>query len=172
MAKKRIKPMTQLQERFVEAFLGEAYFDPIKAYELAGYAMNGYNKYTDSMKILHSDAVTREINQRMVNKDTAYWISDNVIIKQLWKEATDYGDRSSQAARINALVWIGKHIGMWKEKVQADEEQKPTIQIINYGLPVDKVQEELNRPEVVKESQKISLPEGVIIASYAEDTEH
>ena len=111
MAKKRIKPMTQLQERFVEAFLGEAYFDPIKAYELAGYAMNGYNKYTDSMKILHSDAVTREINQRMANKDTAYWISDNVIIKQLWKEATDYGDRSSQAARINALVWIGKHIG-------------------------------------------------------------
>ena len=61
MAKKRIKPMTQLQERFVEAFLGEAYFDPIKAYELAGYAMNGYNKYTDSMKILHSDAVTERL---------------------------------------------------------------------------------------------------------------
>lgn len=170
MAKKRIKPMTEKQERFVEAFLGEAYFDPIKAYELAGYSMNGYNKYTDSMKILHSDAVTREINQRMADKDTAYWISDNVIIKQLWKEATDYGDRSSQAARINALVWIGKHIGMWQEK-QQEADTKPIINITNYGIPETDLKRELNRSDVVKEVDNVSLPEGVVVTSYL-DVEH
>lgn len=171
MAKKRIKPMTQLQERFVEAFLGEAYFDPIKAYELAGYAMNGYNKYTDSMKILHSDAVTREINQRMANKDTAYWISDNVIIKQLWKEATDYGDRSSQAARINALVWIGKHIGMWQEK-QQEIDTKPIINITNYGVPEEEFKKRASEPEVEKEVENVKLPEGVQVLDYSEERKH
>lgn len=167
MAKKRIKPMTQLQERFVEAFLGEAYFDPIKAYELAGYAMNGYNKYTDSMKILHSDAVTREINQRMANKDTAYWISDNVIIKQLWKEATDYGDRSSQAARINALVWIGKHIGMWQEK-QQEIDTKPVINITNYGVPEEEFKKRVSNPEVEEQRNNVELPEGIIVQDYSQ----
>ena len=167
MAKKRIKPMTQLQERFVEAFLGEAYFDPIKAYELAGYAMNGYNKYTDSMKILHSDAVTREINQRMANKDTAYWISDNVIIKQLWKEATDYGDRSSQAARINALVWIGKHIGMWQEKQKEEADTRPIINITTYEIPEKEFNTAINNPEVISEVDKIELSEGIIVEDYS-----
>ena len=167
MAKKRIKPMTQLQERFVEAFLGEAYFDPIKAYELAGYAMNGYNKYTDSMKILHSDAVTREINQRMANKDTAYWISDNVIIKQLWKEATDYGDRSSQAARINALVWIGKHIGMWQEKQKEEADTRPIINITNYEIPEKEFNIAVSDPKVIAEVDKIELSEGIIVEDYS-----
>lgn len=167
MAKKRIKPMTQLQERFVEAFLGEAYFDPIKAYELAGYAMNGYNKYTDSMKILHSDAVTREINQRMANKDTAYWISDNVIIKQLWKEATDYGDRSSQAARINALVWIGKHIGMWQEKQKEEADTRPIINITNYEIPEKEFNIAVSDPKVIAEVDKVELFEGIVVEDYS-----
>ena len=167
MAKKRIKPMTQLQERFVEAFLGEAYFDPIKAYELAGYNLTTYNKYTDSMKVLHSDAVTREINQRMADKDTAYWISDNVIIKQLWKEATDYGDRSSQAARINALVWIGKHIGMWQEKQKDEADTRPIINITTYEIPEKEFNTAINNPEVISEVDKIELSEGIIVEDYS-----
>ena len=167
MAKKRIKPMTQLQERFVEAFLGEAYFDPIKAYELAGYSLTTYNKYTDSMKVLHSDAVTREINQRMADKDTAYWISDNVIIKQLWKEATDYGDRSSQAARINALVWIGKHIGMWQEKQKEEADTRPIINITTYEIPEKEFNTAINNPEVISEVDKIELSEGIIVEDYS-----
>ena len=167
MAKKRIKPMTQLQERFVEAFLGEAYFDPIKAYELAGYNLTTYNKYTDSMKVLHSDAVTREINQRMADKDTAYWISDNVIIKQLWKEATDYGDRSSQAARINALVWIGKHIGMWQEKQKEEADTRPIINITTYEIPEKEFNTAINNPEVISEVDKIELSEGIIVEDYS-----
>ena len=167
MAKKRIKPMTQLQERFVEAFLGEAYFDPIKAYELAGYNLTTYNKYTDSMKVLHSDAVTREINQRMADKDIAYWISDNVIIKQLWKEATDYGDRSSQAARINALVWIGKHIGMWQEKQKEEADTRPIINITTYEIPEKEFNTAINNPEVISEVDKIELSEGIIVEDYS-----
>ena len=167
MAKKRIKPMTQLQERFVEAFLGEAYFDPIKAYELAGYNLTTYNKYTDSMKVLHSDAVTREINQRMADKDTAYWISDNVIIKQLWKEATDYGDRSSQAARINALVWIGKHIGMWQEKQKEEADTRPIINITNYEIPEKEFNIAVSDPKVIAEVDKVELFEGIVVEDYS-----
>lgn len=166
MAKKRIKPLTEMQERFVEAFLGESYFDPIRAYDAAGYNPNTYSKYSDSMKILHSDAVTREINQRMTNKDTAYWINDNIIIKQLWKEATDYGDRSSQAARINALVWIGKHIGMWQEK-QKEVDTRPIINITNYEIPEKEFNVAVSDPKVIAEVDKVELFEGIVVEDYS-----
>ena len=42
---------------------------------------------------------------------------------------------SSQAARINALVWIGKHIGMWQEKQKEEADTRPIINITNYEIP-------------------------------------
>lgn len=168
---KRIKPMTEMQERFVDAFLGESYFDPIKAYDAAGYNQNTYRKYSDAMKILHSDAVTREINRRMAEKDTAYWISDNLIIKQLWKEATDYGEKSSQAARINALVWIGKHIGMWQEK-QQEVDTKPVIKIVQYGVSETEFKKAVKETNADEEVENVKLPEGIQVLDYSEERKH
>lgn len=168
---KPVKAITELQTRFVEAFLGECYFDPIKAYDAAGYNPRTHNKYSDAMSILHSQAVTREINRRMADKDTAYWITDNVIIKQLWKEATDYGDKSSQSARINALVWIGKHIGMWAEK-QAETDNKPIINITNYGVPEAEFKKAVKETDAEKEVENVKLPEGIQLLDYSEERKH
>lgn len=166
------KPLTEKQTLFVDAFLSdECMLDPIKAYEAAGYA-DSFNKYSEAMKVLNSKTVVREINRRMGELDTAFWINEKVIIKKLWEEATKQGMGSSQAARINALVWIGKHIGMWKDKVETQEDKTPTIQVINYGMNEKEVKKELNKPEVVEQKDKISLPEGVIVLDYSEGTEH
>lgn len=170
--KKPIKPLTELQEKFVDAFLGDCHLDPIKAYDAAGYA-HSMQKYTEAMKILNSKAVSREINKRMADKDTSFWINENLIIKKLWAEATDYGQKSSQAARINALVWIGKHIGMWQEKQEAEKDTRPVINITQYGVDQKKAEKELSRPEVVKKKDDVTLPEGVIITSYEDsDAKH
>lgn len=166
---KKVKALTELQTKFVDAFLSdECMLDPIRAYDKAGYACS-YNKYSESMKILNSDAVVREINRRMGELDTAYWINEDIVIKKLWEEATDRGEKSSQAARINALVWIGKHIGMWQEKKEDQKETAPTIQIVQYGINQKEAEKELNRPEVVSEKDKVALPEGVVVTNYNED---
>lgn len=161
------KALTDLQEKFVDAFLGDCHLDPIKAYDEAGYAYS-HNKYSEAMKVLNSETVSREINKRMADKDTSFWINENVVIKKLWAEATDYGSRSNQAARINALVWIGKHIGMWQEKTK-EEDKAPQIQIIQYGIKEDQAEKELNKPEVVSQKDKVSLPEGVVLTDFSED---
>ena len=168
---KPIKAITEKQVKFVEAFLGDCYFDPLKAYKAAGYSQNTYNMYSEAMNVLHSNAVSREINRRMAEKDTAYWISDNIIIKQLWKEATDYGDKSSQAARINALVWIGKHIGMWAEK-QQEVDTKPVIHITNYGVPEAEFKKAVKDTDAEKEVENVQLPEGIQVLDYSEERKH
>ncbi|MBT8449306.1 MAG: terminase small subunit [Gammaproteobacteria bacterium] len=164
---KKPQKLTEKQEKFIEAFLGECHLDPIKAYEAAGYA-HSFNKYSESMKVLNSDSVVREINQRMADKDTSYWINDSIIIKKLWEEATN--PDSPAAARINSLVWIGKHIGMWKEKEQ-EADKTPQINIIQYGMDKEVVEKELNKPEVVSAKDKVSLPEGVQVTNYSEEDE-
>ena len=78
-----------------------------------------------------------------------------------------------KAARINALVWIGKHIGMWQEKQEQEKDTKPTINIVQYGVSQKEAEKELNRPEVVNKKDDVTLPEGVIITSYEDsDAKH
>lgn len=160
--------LTELQEAFVDAFLGEALFDPLKAYNLAGYA-ESMKPYNEAMRVLRSKAVAHHIHKRLAEQDTDYWINESAVVQRLWKEAIDESRGSSQAARINALVWVGKHLGMWQDKKDSQEDKQPIIQITNYGLDKQKVEKELNRPEVVEQKDKVSLPEGIVVANYAEE---
>ena len=159
--------LTELQDRFVESFLGDSLFDPVKAYYAAGYA-ESFKPYAEAMRILSSQAVVNAIHKRMAAMDTKFWLNEDAVIRRLWKEATDEGRGTSQAARINALVWIGKHIGMWQDKVESQEDKQPIINITNYGLDEQRVKTELNRPEVVEQKDKVALPEGVLVTDYSE----
>lgn len=171
--KKKIEDLqlTEMQSKFIDEFLGDCLFDPVKAYYAAGYA-ESFKPYAESMRILSSKVVIHHLHKRMAEMDTKFWLNEDAVIRRLWKEATDESRGTSQAARINALVWIGKHIGMWQEKVASQEEKQPIIQITNYGLDEQKVKTELNRPEVVEQRDKVSLPEGVLVTDYSEEKVH
>lgn len=169
--KKYERQITEKQEAFVDNFLfGEKPFSPVHAYLEAGYAPNS-NNYREAMKVLNSKAVIREINLRMADLNNDYWLNEKTIIQRLWQEATREGMGSSQAARINALVWIGKHLGMWKEKHE-EKDTTPQIQIIQYGLKEEEVKKELNKPEVVERKDEVELPEGVVLTDFSEDKVH
>lgn len=169
--KRSLQPLTEKQEKFVDAFLSDEagiLFDAVNAYCEAGYSPNS-NMHREAQKVLRSKAVVSEIMNRMADpKWSEFWIDERAIVKQLWKEATKTGIGASHAARINALVWIGKHLGMWQEK-REERDTKPSIQVINYGLPLEKVEEELSNPEVEQTKDSVSLPEGVMITSYADE---
>ena len=123
------------------------------------------------MRVLKSEAVQHAIHSRMKDMSTAWWINEEVVMQELWKEAHETGRGASHAARINALVWMGKHIGMWQEK-REEVDTRPNIQIIQYGATQEQVEKELNNPEVVANKDKVELPEGVALIDYNDDTKH
>lgn len=169
-SKIEVMDLTELQEKFVEAFLGEAYFNPIKAYYAAGYA-DTYKPYSQAMSVLNSKAVLNAIHKRMADMSTKFWLSEDVVLQRLWKEATDESRGSNQAARINALVWIGKHLGMWKEKAE-EKDSQPIIKIVQYGINKEEFEKAINTKEVEEAEKEIELPEGVSVLNYSEDKVH
>ena len=159
--------LTEKQELFVEAFLGECLFDPIKSYQAAGYS-DTFQLYSSAQRVLKSEAVQHAIHARMKDMNTAWWINEEVVVQELWKEAHEKGRGASHAARINALVWIGKHLGMWQEKKEEEKDTRPNIQVINYGVPKEQLDKELSQPEVIAQKDKAELPEGVLLADYTD----
>lgn len=163
--------LTELQEKFVEAFCGEALFNPIKAYEMAGYA-HTTKPFASAMAVLNSKAVTHHIHLRLADMKTNYWLTEDIVLQRLWKEAIDEKRGSTHAARINALVWIGKHLGMWQEKVE-EKDSKPVINITNYGVSEEEMKKKINNtPEVEEVKDEVNLPEGVQVINYSEKNTH
>lgn len=159
--------LTTMQEAFVDAFI-ETNFDVIKAFEAAGYRDSQSNfRFQAAIRLLKTKAISEAIQERLTNATPAHWITEDIVINKLWREATDYGKGSSQAARINALVWIGKHFGMFAEK-KTSEESDVTYNIINYAVPKEQMEKEINKPEVLEhKDDDVVLPEGVLIKDYA-----
>lgn len=165
------RPLTEKEELFVESFIGDGRFDPLKAYEAAGYSYT-YKPYSEAMTILKRPAVIREITERIANPQGTPWINKGTIVQRLWEEATKEGRGSTHAGRINALVWIGKHLGMWQDK-EAEKEKETSIQIIQYGVPEEKMKETIeNIPEVEKKKDSVKLPEGVVVVDYNDGKTH
>lgn len=152
--------LTDLQERFVEYFIGECEFNAVEAYRRAGYKKDSY-LYSAAMKVLDSPAVKRAIHERL--NESTFWLNEQAVIERLWKEALT---ANAASARINALVWVGKHLGMWREK-QEENNTSVTYNVINYGVDEKEVRQTIeNTPEVELAKDKVKLPEGVQVLTY------
>lgn len=155
--------LTPLQERFVDYFCGECEFDAVVSMKRAGYKTSS-NPYSASANILKSEAVKRAIHQRM--HESTFWMNEGVVIDRLFKEGMT---ANSASARVNALVWVGKHLGMWQEKTA--EDNQITYNIVNYGTSEeDMVKTIESKPEVETNLEKAILPEGIALVSYSSPT--
>lgn len=154
--------LTPLQNKFVTAFLGECEFDAIESCRVAGYKSSS-NPYSAAKHVLSSEAVRRAIHSRM-HKSTA-WLNEGIIVDRLFKEGMT---AKSDSARINAFVWLGKHLGMWNDKL-AEEESSITYNVVNYSVPQEAMLKEIAaKPDVEASRDLVALPEGVVIADYGD----
>jgi len=152
--------LTPLQERFVEYFCGEAEFDAVVSMKRAGYKTSS-RPISAAQNILKSDAVKRAIHNRM--HESTFWLNEGVVIDRLFKEGMT---ANSASARVNALVWVGKHLGMWQEKTQ--EDSQITYNIVNYGTSEEDMVKSIEaKPEVETNLEKAVLPEGIALVSYS-----
>lgn len=163
-----MRKLNPQQELFVEAFCSSPTFNATQAAKDAGYSET--SAHIRGPKLLQNPRVQKAIDKRLEKRKTAFWLKENTVLEKLWEEATRTAGNASHAARINALVWLGKHIGMWREKVEETEEAKITYNVINYSDggelkgKVNKLVEE--NKEEVEENKNKELPEGVVLLNY------
>lgn len=167
-----ISDLTPKQKAFIDAYCGDADFSAEKAAKAAGYLHPEKAGY----KILESKAVSTAISKRLGAKAAVSWYSEVDIQKALWNEVnTREGRGNTQAARVSALVWLGKSIGMWsdleqKQKLIEEQRKSPQIQynIVNYAgeLPSKENIREIIEVDKKDVEEQLSLPEGIEIINY------
>ena len=124
-------------------------------------------------RLLKDPIVQAEIQKRLeILKYRVDYTSDDVL-KALWSEATFKEKGSSHNARISALVWLGKHIHMFKDKEQKKESDNITYNLISYKTDQPQLIKEVkslvldNQPEIDKvEDEVVESIENLQITKY------
>lgn len=106
--------LTDKQQRFVDEYLID-----LNATQAAIRA--GYSEKT--AKEIGSENLTKpniakaitEAQEKLSNKAQ---VTVEMVVQGLLKEAQDYAEGSTQSARVSAWAHLGKHLGMFTEKVQ------------------------------------------------------
>jgi len=150
--------LNALEKLYVRSYL--ATLSHPKAYETVNPGLKAYhisNPYSNR------ENVKFHISLKLQERAEALSLTPDIILSQLYKEATREGNGSNHAARIQALQILGKHLGLFTEK---KAEASHTIQIINYGSNEIEVKEKIERIEEIPEE---SLPLNIKIEDYSLD---
>ena len=117
---------TPKMRAFASAYCGEAKGVSSKAYEMSTELSpnkikqkvdnpTAFSKYCSNKgyELLQDERTILAIKEEKARKSRAFWLSEEEILSGLYSEAVNEESKSSQAARIQAWVWLGKHIGMF-----------------------------------------------------------
>jgi len=148
-----MKTLTPKEKAFVEIFTSGEKVTAKAAAQEVGY--RGHGAGSELMKKPHIKAAIEEAYGKKVN---TFRVTQEQILERLWHEANE-GKQGS--ARINALVWLGKHYGMWKTETDK-ESSGVTYNIVNYSSAP--VQEKVIEEKVIEVED--STPSNVKIARY------
>ena len=107
-------PLTPKQQRFVAEYLVD--LNATQAAVRAGYKKDtAYSTGHENLKKPEiADAIREAQGQRAaaVNLDAEY------VLRGLKREAEDRGEGASHSARVAALAHLGKHLGMFVDKLE------------------------------------------------------
>lgn len=106
--------LTPKQQRFVEEYLID--LNATQAAIRAGYSEK--TAYSVGHENLKKPEIQKAIEEakNQVSKRTELTV--DMVVQGLLKEAQDYAEGSTQSARVSAWAHLGKHLGMFTEKVQ------------------------------------------------------
>jgi hypothetical protein len=153
--------LNALEKLYVRTYLST--LSHPKAYE----AVNpGLKVYHISNPYSNRENVKFHISLKLQEQAEALSLTPEIILTQLFKEATREGNGSNHAARIQALQILGKHLGMFVEK-KADVSH--TIQIINYGSNEIEVTSKTEQIETLEDNSEEYQSLNIKIEDYSED---
>lgn len=106
--------LTPKQQRFVEEYLID--LNATQAAIRAGYSERTAEQ--QGYQLLQKTSVLKAIEEakNQVSKRTELTV--DMVVNGLLKEAQDYAEGSTQSARVSAWAHLGKHLGMFKDKIE------------------------------------------------------
>lgn len=117
--------LTPKQQRFVEEYLID--LNATQAAIRAGYSEKTAQE--QSSRLL-SNVMVQEAVQKAKNKlSERTELTVDMVVQGLLKEAQDYAEGSTQSARVSAWAHLGKHLGMFTEKVQHSGSDGGPVQV-------------------------------------------
>ena len=106
--------LTPKQQRFVEEYLID--LNATQAYIRAGFSEKLAN--TNAAKLLQNTTIAKAIEDARKEVSEKALITTEMVVKGLLKEAQDNSEGSTQSARVSAWAHLGKHMGMFTDKIQ------------------------------------------------------
>lgn len=106
--------LTPKQQRFVEEYLID--LNATQAAIRAGYSEKTAKEIgSENLTKPNIAKAIQEAQSRLSNKAQ---VTVEMVVQGLLKEAQDYAEGSTQSARVSAWAHLGKHLGMFKDKIE------------------------------------------------------
>lgn len=106
--------LTPKQQRFVEEYLID--LNATQAAIRAGYSEKTARDI--GCENLAKPNIAKAIQEAQESLSNKTQLTVDMVVNGLLKEAQDYAEGSTQSARVSAWAHLGKHLGMFTEKVQ------------------------------------------------------
>lgn len=136
--------LTGRQARFVEEYLID--LNATQAAIRAGYTAKF--AHTNAAKLLQNTTVMDAVQAAQAKLSEETLVTQKMVIEGLLNEAKLSGEGSSHSARVSAWAHLGKHLGMFVEKVESKNKTELTGED---GQPIKIESTSTDRPQMTKE---------------------
>ena len=111
--------LTPKQQKFVQEYLID--LNASRSAVRAGYSQRNADKI--GPELLGKTRVARAIQEAQQHQSERTQITADLVLQGLLTEARGWGKDTSPAARIAAWAHLGRHLGMFKDKVEVENSQ-------------------------------------------------
>lgn len=117
--------LTIKQERFVEEYLID--LNATQAAIRAGYSVKTAQE--QSSRLLSNVIIQNAVQSARNTMSERALVTQEMVVKGLLKEAEYMDEGSTQGARVSAWAHLGKHLGMFTEKVELSGDQNKPVRV-------------------------------------------
>lgn len=121
----------------------------------------------DCLRVYQSVGVQEALKEHNENLKTSSQYNEAIIIDKLWYEYSD--PDTPKNVKVQILVQLGKHIGMWANTTGASKEtgtKSVTYNIVNYSGIKEEIDKNKEEVEKIKD-QEFDIPDGITITDYS-----
>ena len=125
--------LTPKQQRFVEEYLID--LNATQAAIRAGYS--GKTAQEIGSENLSKPMVAKAIAEAQEKLSNKAQVTVEMVVQGLLNEAKDLSDGSTQSARVAAWAHLGKHLGMFKDKIEHTGKDGGPIETVNSNVSTE-----------------------------------
>ena len=125
--------LTPKQQRFVEEYLID--LNATQAAIRAGYSEKTAQEI--GSENLSKPMVAKAIAEAQEKLSNKAQVTVEMVVQGLLNEAKDLSDGSTQSARVSAWAHLGKHLGMFKDKIEHTGKDGGPIETVNSNVSTE-----------------------------------